>query len=135
MVNVEDIQPGDRVLSQDVASGALAYQLVLQCTERPPSELLQITLAGTTIDTTKGHPFWVNGVGWRMAKRLEVGQYLHSVHGIQRVDGIEDGGTAAAHNLVVAGFNNYFVGDAGVLVHDNTYRTPNKVLTPGLARD
>jgi len=37
-----------------------------------------------------------------------------------------------AFNLVVADFDTYFVGEAGILVHDNMYRTPAQVATPGL---
>jgi len=37
-----------------------------------------------------------------------------------------------AHNLVIAGHATYFVGEKGVLVHDNTYRAPTQALVPGL---
>ncbi len=132
LVDIERVQIGDRVLSQDVETGELTYKLVVQTTERPPSELLRITLGDTTIATTKGHPFWVNNVGWRMAKRLEVGQQLHCVGGGQTIDRIEPAASFKAYNLVVADFGTYFVGEAGVLVHDNTYRKPTTALTPGL---
>ena len=136
LVAIERIQAGDRVLSQDVETGELAYKLVMQTTERPPSDLLRITLGDTTITTTKGHPLWVNDVGWRMAKRLEIGQQLHCVGDGQTIVGIEAAAPSQAYNLVVADFGTYFVGDPGVLVHDNTYRKPTTALTPGLlARD
>jgi hypothetical protein len=32
----------------------------------------------------------------------------------------------------VADFNTYFVGESGVLVHDNTPRTPTRAVLPGL---
>jgi hypothetical protein len=37
-----------------------------------------------------------------------------------------------AHNLVVEGFNTYFVGDTAALVHDNTYWQPTTTVTPGM---
>jgi len=132
LVDIERVRAGDRVLSQDVETGELAYKLVSQTTERPPSDLLRITLGDTTITATKGHPFWVNNVGWRMAKRLKVGQQLHSVGGGQTIDGIEPVAASKAFNLVVSDFGTYFVGKPGVLVRDNTYRKPTTALTPGL---
>jgi len=131
-IAIEHIQVGDRVLSQDLETGELAYKLVLRTTERPPSQLLKITLGDATITTTKGHPFWVNGLGWRMAKRLQIGQQLHCFGGARTIDHITSATKAKAYNLVVADYATYFVGAPGVLVHDNTYRKPTRVLTPGL---
>ena len=39
-----------------------------------------------------------------------------------------------AYNLIVADYNSYFVGDRGILVHDNTPRMPTAAILPGLAR-
>jgi hypothetical protein len=135
MKNIEEVRVGDRVLSQDVESGELAFKLVLQTTQRPPSELLEIELGEATLATTKGHPFWVNGVGWRMAKQLQSGDQVHTLNGGLKVRRVEALAPAAAFNLVVADFNSYFVGTTQALVHDNTYRKPTRAVTPGLARD
>ncbi len=132
LTDIERIEVGDRVLSQDLETGELAYKLVLRTTERPPSELLRIELGDTTIVATKGHPFFVSNVGWRMAKRLQVGEHVHSVGGDQRIDGIEPTAPSQAYNLVVADFGTYFVSKRGVMVHDNTYRRPTTALVPGL---
>jgi hypothetical protein len=135
MKSIERVQAGDRVLSQDVESGELAYKLVLHTTERPPSDVLEIGLGDSTVTATKGHPFWVNGVGWRMAKQLQPGDQIHALSGGATVDRVESAAPAAAHNLVVADFHTYFVGSAQVLAHDNTYRKPTRALTPGFHRD
>jgi hypothetical protein len=37
-----------------------------------------------------------------------------------------------SYNLIVADFHSYFVGDQGILVHDNTPRAPTAALLPGL---
>ncbi len=132
LVAIEQVQAGDRVLSQNPETGELAYKLVLRTTRRPPSDLLRISIDGTQVSTTKGHPFWVNRLGWRMAKRLRVGYQIHSVEGGRTVDQIDDGPSAHAYNLIVADFGTYFVTEADLLVHDNTYRGPTKALTPGL---
>jgi hypothetical protein len=129
---IEQVKPGDRVLSQDMETGELAYQPVLYTTTRPPSELLHVELDDATIVTTKGHPIWVNHVGWRMAKELVPGQQVHSLGGGQTVRDVRQQDRAEAYNLVVQDFATYFVTDAGVLVHDNTMRQPTQTITPGL---
>ena len=39
------------------------------------------------------------------------------------------------HNLIVADFHTYFVGEKGILVHDITYRNPTRAVVPGLLED
>ena len=39
-----------------------------------------------------------------------------------------------AYNLIVADFDSYFVGDAAILVHDNTPRQPTAAVLPGLKK-
>lgn len=133
LVAIETIQPGDRVLAQDQDSGELTYKLVLRTTLRPPAEMLKIKAGTEEIVTTLGHPFWVNGQGWRMAKQLKEGDLLHSLGGAIRIDAVEPMPKQPAHNLVVADFNSYFVGNQGLLVHDNEYRKPTRSIVPGLA--
>ena len=88
---------------------------------------------GESIITTLGHPFWVSGQGWKMAKQLAVGDLLHSLHGAAPIEIVAPlDGKLAAHNLVVADFNTYFVGQSGLLVHDNEFRRPTRAIVPGL---
>ena len=49
-----------------------------------------------------------------------------------RIDAIAKSDEAEAYNLIVAEFNTYFVGKAGILVHDNTPREPTTATVPGL---
>jgi hypothetical protein len=130
---IETLSGGDLVLSQDVKSGELSYKPVIARTVRPASPILKISLDNEQLQTTKGHPFWVAGVGWRMAKELGDGARLHGVTGGSQIRSIEPASDAEAYNLVVADFNTYFVGETGVLVHDNTPRRPAQVLLPGIA--
>ena len=132
-VPIEQIKIGDRVLSQDPDTGELAFKLVLNTTLRPPSPMIKVTVDGEDIFTTLGHPMWVSEKRWRMAKLLEVGDQLHGVSGILNVNAIDEQVPMnEAHNLVVADWATYFVGEKGVLVHDNTYRAPTRALVPGL---
>ena len=130
---IESIQPGDRVLSQHPNTGELTFKLVTATTLRPPSEASNLKVLGESITTTLGHPLWVTGQGWEMAKNLKSGDQLHGVHGILVVSTIDPlPHKIEAHNLVVEDFGTYFVGNCGVLVHDNTYRQPTRAVVPGL---
>ena len=82
---------------------------------------------------TLGHPLWVSGSGWRMAKELHAGDLLHGVHGSVPIDSIEPGPEAEAYNLVVADFNTYFIGKHRLLVHDNRARLATNKVLPGYA--
>jgi hypothetical protein len=68
-----------------------------------------------------------------MAKELADGAVLHGVTGAARVAAVEKIDAAEAFNLIVADFNTYFVGECGILVHDNTPRRPTRATIPGLA--
>jgi hypothetical protein len=130
---IETIQPGDRVLAQNPDSGELCFKVVIGTTVRPPTDASRLTVNGEAITTTLGHPLWVTGKGWEMAKNIKEGDQLHGIGGIVNVNAIEPlPNKVEAHNLVVDDFNTYFVGNCGMLVHDNTYRKPTRAIVPGL---
>jgi hypothetical protein len=129
---IESLELGDLVLAQDVHTGELAYKPVLGRTVRPPTPILKLTLPDEELRTTRGHPLWVAGVGWRMAKELGDGAILHAINGGVRVESYAEVENAEAFNLIVAEFNTYFVGESGVLVHDNTPRRPTRASIPGV---
>jgi hypothetical protein len=119
---IQEIRPGDRVLSQNISSGELAYKLVEQVTKRNPTPMVKITVGGEEIVSTLGHPFWVNGKRWVMAKHLQTGCVLHTVSGPRTIDKVERIPAAKewyefSHNLQVADFHTFFVGQNQVLVH------------------
>jgi Pretoxin HINT domain len=129
---IESLELGDLVLAQNVDSGELAYKPVIAQTLRPPSAILKLSIGGEELRSTRGHPMWVAGVGWRMAKEIEDGAVLHGITCTPRISAVEPAGEAEAYNLVVAEFNTYFVGESGILVHDNTPRRPTRASVPGL---
>ena len=55
-----------------------------------------------------------------MAKELKVGDRLHTVSGWSEIQSIKPVDAGETHNLVVADFNTYFVGDRRILTHDIT---------------
>ena len=94
--------------------------------------MARITAGGETIITTLGHPFWACGHGWKMAKQLAAGDLLHSLNGAVPIEAASPlDGKHGAHNLVVDDFNTYFVGQSGLLVHDNEFRKPTRAIVPG----
>ncbi len=130
---VEQIQIGERVLAQDVETGQLLYQPVSDVTVRIANTVL-VTAEAHQVRSTLGHPFWVERTGWRMARKLEPGDRLHTVRGSLCVDTVERAGATEVYNLSVANCATYFVGDEGLLVHDSSFREPANVDSPGLPR-
>ncbi|MEO1526532.1 MAG: polymorphic toxin-type HINT domain-containing protein [Planctomycetota bacterium] len=131
---IETLRRGDRVLSQNVTTGELSYKLVLETTKRKPSPSIRVRCPVQTITSTLGHPFWVIGKGWIMAKRLQPGDRLHSPRGSLTVSAVEPVEDTEAFNLVVAENNNYFVGEVGVLVHDNEMPAATFAPIPGWSK-
>ncbi len=131
---IEQIVLGDRVLSQNVESGELAYKPVLRTTLRPPSQLVCVWMDREQIRASGGHPVWVSGKGWCKVRDLETNWVLHGVTDPASVVSTERGGSEPTYNLVVADFHTYFVGRAKVLTHDNTVRQPTDAIVPGLRK-
>ena len=78
---IEQVQVGDCVLAQNPDTGELDYKAVLATTTRTTSRVIAVRTAKETIRATRGHPFWVSGIGWQMAKELKAGQLLHTPDG------------------------------------------------------
>jgi hypothetical protein len=133
-VAVEKITVGDRVLSQDVATGELAFKPVLQTTIRPPKELVTLGIGDETIVCTGGHRFWNSGSGWIKARDIEPHTMLHTVTGNAPVWTSKKGQTAETYNLVVADFHTYFVGKSAILCQDLLPPPPTDHVVPGMSR-
>lgn len=133
-VPVEDLRAGDSVLAQDVETGELAYKRVLQTTLRPATKILALMVDGEPVGCTLGHPLWVTGSGWTMAKDLKQGDRLHSLQGARTIESVRQVDEEPAYNLVVADFGSYFVGEQAVLVHDNSICQPTSAVVPGLIK-
>ena len=69
-----------------------------------------------------------------MARHIKAGDQLYSLSVVMMVNEVKPHVSAQVHNLIVDGFNNYFVGNSGVLAHDNTIRKPTRAVVPGLLR-
>jgi hypothetical protein len=107
---------------------------------RSPGPRMKVGVGQETITATPSHPFWVDGKGWQLTKQLEVGMNLHAISGgtpVESLENVEADPSKAgySYNLIVADFNSYFVGEQGILVHDNTPRQPTSALVPGLSAE
>ncbi len=141
LVAIERLKVGDLVLAQDVDSGELAYKPILMKTIRLPCPTLRLKFEEDAdvgdaheIVATRGHPFWLTGHGWRMAKLLQPGERLRGIGGSWTLTSIREMPQFPAHNLIVGDFHTYFVGRRGLLVHDNSLRRPTTAIVPGLHR-
>lgn len=132
-MSIDLVRPGDLVLAQHPETGEIAYKPVLANTVRPPVGLLKIGTGETELVATRGHPLWVSGQGWRMARELKIGDLLHTLSGPRAITSIEPAPKAKAYNLVVDRFNTFFVGADRILAHDNNLRQPTDTVVPGLA--
>jgi len=131
-VPIEQIKVGDRVLSQDPETGALAYKPVLRTTIRPAGMLFTIRAGDESFQANGGHRLWIVGKGWIRARELEPDTHLHGVTSTLEVRSVEQRDSKPTYNLIVADFHTYFVGDARILSHDNTIIKPTNAVVPGL---
>jgi hypothetical protein len=117
---IESIRVGDRVLTQDIKSGALGYNPVMVIHHNPPSPTFLIKVSGDTIVSSPFHRFWITGKGWIMARDLKGGETVRLLDGPARVESVESGPVQPVFNLDVAEAHDFFAGRAAALVHDNT---------------
>ena len=75
-------------------------------------------MAGEAIVTTGIHRFWKAGQGWIMARDLKVRDAVRIVGGTARIESVGQDEIQPVYNLDVANNRNFFVGSAGLLVHD-----------------
>ena len=119
---IETLQVGDQVLSQDTDRGALSFQPITVVHHNPPSATVRRELDnGETLVPSIYHRFWRAGRGWVIARDLKAGDILRTLEGRARIKDITAGPSVPVFNLDVADARTFFVGEHGVLVHDNTF--------------
>lgn len=130
---VETIEPGDRVLAQDIETGELSLKPVFARTCREKAKQVRVKTTDNDVVCSQGHPFWVNGIGWVQARALQPRMPLHTVLGSTEVTAVEPAGEGEVYNLVVADAHTYFIGgENAFLSHDITHRQATNTLVPGL---
>lgn len=128
---IEKLQPGDSVLAQNPETGKLAFKPVWATTVRPTSPLIEIRGPHKTIRATRGHPFWVCGIGWQMAKELKDRSATAHNGGACGNPGCTAKGRGRVLQPVVADFNSYLIGSDQILVYDNNLSQVSSATIPG----
>ncbi len=129
---IESIKPGDRVLSQNVDTGELAYKTVQDRTLRQSVKLIKVTAGDESLVATPGHVFFVAGRGWQVAKHLQVGDRLCRLGQTALVESLEEQPRSEVYNLVVSDFHTFFAGNSRLLVHDDAALEDTTARVPGL---
>jgi Pretoxin HINT domain len=121
---IESICVGDRVLSQDTATGALGFQPVLAIHHTKSAATVRVTLDGETIAATGIHRFWKAGQGWVTARDLRPGDRVRALGAVVEVKAVEAAPSQPVYNLDVADNHDFLVGKKGLLVHDSNFVKP-----------
>jgi hypothetical protein len=121
---IEELSVGDSVLTQDAKTGALSFQPIVAVFHNRPAPTFRVQIGQETIMATGIHRFWVAGKGWVMARDLKRGTPIRMLEGRDRIVAVDSGVVQPVFNLELAEGKSFFVGDRGVLVHDNTLVDP-----------
>ena len=120
---IEEIEVGDKVLSEDETTGEVAVKTVTETYVNETDELIHIGVNGETLSATPTHPFYVDKLGWTLARSLRAGDILVLSNGeLVTVEWVQHEileSPIKVYNFEVQDFHTYFVGECGVLVHNN----------------
>ena len=121
-VPIESLLCGTLVQSADHAMGTNELSQVVAAFVGTSTEIIQLSLSGEVISTTRDHPFWVVGTGWITAGALKQGDKLGSIDGthvlIRNVVRTTLSEPVEVFNVTVEGAHTYYVGYSRVLVHN-----------------
>jgi hypothetical protein len=125
---IERITIGDAVWAWDAAANTLVARPVTRVFRRMAERALALALVAEGADrpyavvATSDHPFWVRNKGWVAAQHLAPGDELQGFGALPiRVAGVRQvRPPLPVFNFEVKGCHNYFVGDPGVLVHNES---------------
>ncbi len=122
---IEDLRPGDRVLSRDEMTGALVHREVVHLFATHDQPVYELTLTNErgeseTLRTTADHPFHHGQWGWTRAVDLLPGDEVLSSHGgwLKVASGTWTQRRATVYNIEVQGTHSYFVGHLHAWVHN-----------------
>ncbi len=143
---IAEVEVGDYVRARDPETGREDWRQVTDTTVREDVPVLRLEVESTidapgralaestdsagrteTLTTTAEHPFWVRHDGWRAAAELEPGDEVYTSRGgwLKVTSGTWLAERRTVHNLEVAGHHTYFVGEAGVWVHNTCILKPD----------
>ena len=122
---IDSIKVGEYVLARDDMGETLEYKKVLHVMQKIADEFVHLKIDDEIIEVTPNHLFKSES-GWKSAEELQIGEGVSNSNGeIKYVEGKKDilyDYTLPIYNLEIEGYHTYFVGQSGILVH-NQYDT------------
>ncbi len=110
------------MLSQKENTNQIAFKQVTNTFVNETNEIDHIHVNGETISATPNHPFYVDKLGWQLAKNLLAGDVLALSNGeFVTVEWVQHEileKPVKVYNFEVEDFHTYFVGKNSVLVHN-----------------
>jgi hypothetical protein len=87
-----------------------------------PAALLNLHIGDDILRVTPNHPLYIHNRGWVPAGDVNIGDEMLTASGdlVPITDKFDNGDIEPVYNLHVAGARTYFVGAAGVLVHNTS---------------
>jgi hypothetical protein len=121
---IEELRAGDKVLTQDLATGALGFAPVLTIRCNASAPVKAIALGDAAIIATDLERLWVAGKGWVMTGELKPGDRLRARGGVVRVVSIDVSGARSVYHVQVPPGRGVFIGERGILAHDDQPAQP-----------
>ncbi len=130
LTNIENIQPGDLVFAKEAVGIEQSVDVnqdselapVLEVYSHEVDETYVVTVDGESIETTANHPFYDENGEQVEAKDLEEGDELTTANGdtatVESVECSHHDEPVMVYNFCVMEDHTYFVGEHGVLVHN-----------------
>lgn len=122
---IEQVKVGDWVLAKDPGhAGPPTAHKVLALPRNWTEHIVHVRMiGGGEVESTRMHPFWVQGSGWTRAKDLKAGDRLvdQSDHLVEVSSIRVEDRTTGTFNLTVDGVHTFYVmaGEGSVLVHNS----------------
>jgi hypothetical protein len=121
---VESLRTGDLVLTQETATGTIAFTPVLVTHQEAAQPVREIAIGGTTITATELERFWVSGKGWVMALDLKPKDAIRGLGDSASVGSLKESDSRPAYQVCVGVGRGLFVGERGILAHDERVAAP-----------
>ncbi len=119
---ISEIEAGDYVYSENIATGEKGYKKVKQIFVSEVTTLYHIRVKDQEIKTTAPHPFYVIGKGWVEAEDLVVGDQLRMANGetikVEAITIEKLKTQVKVYNFEVEDWHVYYVSNLEVLVHN-----------------
>lgn len=120
--NIEDIKVDDLVYSKDIISGKEDLKAVRNVFRKETNTIVTINTDNSEIHTTKEHPFFIKGEGFKAAKDIKLNDkivtYSNLYSNVTDIKVNRYSTPVEVFNFEVDDWHSYFAGDENLLVHN-----------------